>query len=314
MAELQVIRVIIMASPQAELLRSTLWQLRNSAEGAKLPSVEEMRSLNALMESLGSEPSEVHFKGIDVEGIPAMWVEPEIALDDRILLYLHGGGCVFGSIQSHRKLVGHLAKSIGCRALNLDYRLAPEHSFPAAVEDATKAYIWLLDQGIESHHIALAGDSVGGGLCLACILDLLSKDYPLPSAVVMMSPWVDLALTGDSIDAFASVDPINARPFIQLCADLYLAGKDARSPLASPLYARFEHLPPMYIQVGEYEILRDDAIRLADKAKVAGNEVRLDVFPEMFHLFQLAVGNMPEADDAIERISRWLKGRLKIVI
>jgi acetyl esterase/lipase len=231
-----------------------------------------------------------------------------------MLLYMHGGGYVFGSMRSHRKLVGHLAKSIGCRALIPGYRLAPEHPFPAAVEDATKAYIWLLNQGIEPRHIALAGDSAGGALCLACISDLLSKGYPLPSAVVLISPWTDLALTGDSITTCDSVDPIQGRPDLQQCADLYLAGQDARSPLASPLYARFGHLPPMYIQVGEHETLRDDAIRLADRAKAAGNEVRLDVFPEMFHDFQLAVGIMPEADDAVERISNWLRERLKIVI
>lgn len=303
-----------MASPQAESLKATLWQLRSSAESAQLPSVEEMRSLNDLMESMASDPPAVHFEDIDVEGIPAMWVTPEVALNDRVLLYLHGGGYVFGSMKCYRKLVGHLAKSIRCRALNLDYRLAPEHPFPAAVEDATKAYIWLLNQGMEPHHIALAGDSAGGGLCLACVANLLSKGHPLPSAVVIMSPWTDLSLTGDSIAACDSVDPICPRPFLQKCADLYLAGQYANSPLASPLYGGFERFPPMYIQVGEYETLRDDSVRLVDKARAAGIEVHLDIFPEMVHLFQLAAGNMPEADDAVERISKWLREQLEIEI
>jgi acetyl esterase/lipase len=298
-----------MVSSQAESLKATLWQLCSSDEGAQLPSVEEMRSLNDLMESLASEPPAVHFEDIDLEGIPAMWVTPEVELNDRVLIYLHGGGYVFGSMKSHRKLVGHMAKSIGCRALNLDYRLAPEHPFPAAVEDATKAYIWLLRKGTKPQHIALAGDSAGGGLCLACITNLLSKGYPLPSAIVMMSPWTDLALTGDSINSCDSVDPICQQPFLKQCADLYLAGQDVNSPLASPLYADFKRFPPMYIQVGECETLRDDSIRLVDKAKAAGIEVRLNIFPEMIHLFQLAVGNMPEADDAVERISKWLQGR-----
>lgn len=298
-----------MASPEAEALRASFWPMR-----AQLFSVEEMRTLDALMESLGSEPTGVRFKEINIEDMPAICVEPEIALNDRVLLYLHGGGYVFGSMRSHKRLVGHLAKSIGCRSVIPGYRLAPEHPFPAAVEDATKAYIWLLDQGIEPQHIALAGDSAGGGLCLACISDLLSEDYPLPSAIVLISPWADLALTGDSIDTCDSLDPIQGRADFQQCADLYLAGQDARSPLASPLYASLKHLPPMYVQVGEHETLRDDAIRISDRAKAVGNEVRLDVFPEMFHDFQLAVGNIPEADDAVERISKWIQERLKIAI
>lgn len=301
-----------MASPQAEMLRASLWQMRNSAGGDRLPSVEEMRSLNALMESLGSEPTGVHFKNADVEGIPAMWIEPEIKFDNRVLLFLHGGGYVFGSMHSHRKLVGHMAKSIGCRALNLEYRLAPENPFLDAVEDATKAYVWILEKGIKPNHIALAGDSAGGGLCLACLSDILSKDYPMPSAIVLLSPWTDLALTGDSISSCDCVDPINTLPFMHLCAELYLAGQDPRSQLASPLYGSFEHLPPLYIQVGEYETLRDDSIRFAEKARSISNEVQLDVFPEMFHEFQLAVGNMPEADDAVERIGKWLRKRLNI--
>jgi acetyl esterase/lipase len=279
---------------------------------AQLFSVEEMRSLNDLMESLGSEPLAVHFKDIDIDDIPAIYVEPEISLNDRMLLYLHGGGYVFGSMKSHRKLVGHLAKSVGCRAIIPGYRLAPEHPFPAAVEDAIKAYKWLLDQGLEPQHIAIAGDSAGGGMCLACIWDLLSKGYPLPSSIVLISPWTDLALTGDSISTCDSVDPIQGRPDLQQCADLYLASQDARSPLASPLYADFKRFPPIYIQVGEHETLRDDSIRLADMAKAAGNEVHLDVFPEMFHDFQLAVGNMLEANDAVERISKWLREQLRL--
>lgn len=301
-----------MASPQAETLRSNLWQLRNSAETIGLPSVDELRSLNDMMEALGSEPPGVHFEEIDFEGIHAMWATPEIALNDRVLLYLHGGGGVFGSMKSHRKLVGHLAMSIGCIALNLDYRLAPEHPFPAAVEDASKAFVWLLELGIRPQHIALAGESIGGGLCLACIEHLRSQGYPMPSAVVMMSPWTDLTLTGESIITCDSVDPICPRPFLQLCAKIYLAGQDARSVMASPLFAEFKGFPPMYIQVGKCETLMDDSVRLVDKARAAGVEVRFEVFPEMYHLFQLAVGNMPEANDAVERIGKWLQKWLQI--
>jgi len=304
--------VVVVASPQAEMLRANLWQMRKSAETAGSPSVDELRSLDGMMESLGSEPQGVHFEEIDLEGIRAMWATPENASNDRVLLYLHGGGCVFGSMKSHRKLVGHLAKSIGCTALNLDYRLAPEHPFPAAVEDSAKAFIRLLKRGIKPQHIALAGDSIGGGLCLACIEHLRSQGYLLPSAAVMMSPWTDLTLTGESITTCDSVDPLCPRPFLQLCAGIYLAGQDARSALASPLYAEFKGFPPMYIQIGECETLMDDSVRLADRARAAGVEVRLDVFPEMYHLFQLAAGNMPEADDAVERIGKWLQRQLQI--
>lgn len=301
-----------MASPQAEMLRANLWQIRNSAETIGLPSVDELRSLNDMMESLGSEPPGVDFEEIDLEGIRGMWATPENALNDRVLLYMHGGGGVFGSMKSHRKLVGHLAKSIGCKALNLDYRLAPEHPFPAAVEDSAKAFVWLLKLGIKPQHIAVAGESIGGSLCLACIEHLRSQGHPLPSAVVMMSPWTDLTLTGESITTCDSVDPICPRPFLQLCADIYLSGQDARSPLASPLYAEMKGFPPMYIQIGTCETLMDDSVRLVDRARAVGVEVRFDVFPEMYHLFQLAMGNMPEADEAVERIGKWLQRWLQI--
>ena len=259
-----------------------------------------------------AEPAGVTYEEVDASGVPAMWVTPDGCERSRVLVYFHGGGYCYCSMRSHAKLVGHLASAAGCRGLAVDYRLAPEDPHPAAVIDALTAYRWLLDLGIEPGHVAVAGDSAGGGITMALLLKARDEGLPLPATGVLMSAWVDLAMTADSLTTRAEVDVLQDPAGTAQCAVMYLDGHDPRDPYASPLYADLAGLPPLYMQAGDWDTLVDDSHRLADAARAAGVEVGLDVFPEMQHAHQIWAGNMPEADDAVARIGEHLRGRLDI--
>ena len=298
-----------MASPQAEAVKDALRQLAEQVDGGT-PTLEEQRAGGEQFAALTSEPDGVSYTPVDVGGIRGLWIDPDGAALDRAILYVHGGGYVICSVESHRKMIGHLAKAVGCRALAIDYRLAPEHPHPAPVQDTAAAYRWLLDQGFSPSHLAISGDSAGGGLTLATLLKLRDDGVPLPAAAVPLSPWVDLEATGQSMRTRADVDLMVAEAGLKAMADAFLQGGDPRDPLAAPLHGDLKGLPPLYIQVGDEETLLDDSIRLADKAHRKGVEVRLDVFPGMQHVFQISAGNVPEADEAIARIGLWLRPRL----
>jgi acetyl esterase/lipase len=218
------------------------------------------------------------------------------------MLYLHGGGYVVGSIATHRGLAGRLSQAAAARVLLVDYRLAPEHPFPAAVDDAASAYRWLLAQGIESARLVIAGDSAGGGLTIATLVALRDAGVPLPAAAVCLSPWVDLEGSGDSVTTKAAADPLVQKDMLLQLGAWYLAGADPRTPLAAPLYADLRRLPPLLIQVGTAEILLDDATRLAEKATAAGVKVTLESWEDMIHVWQLFAPMLPEGQQAIERI------------
>jgi monoterpene epsilon-lactone hydrolase len=259
---------------------------------------------------LTAEPRGTDYVETDAGGLPAMWVLPKGHDPDAVLLCLHGGGFVGGSIYTHRKLFGHLAKAVGARALLVDYRLAPAHVFPAQLDDATIAYKWLLDQG--AGHVAVAGDSSGGGLALALMLRARAEGVRLPAAGVLISPWVDMALTGASYETNAATETFFFRDVVAQLAELYLGGTSPTSPLASPLHADLTGLPPLYVQVGVEETLLDDSRLLAERARAAGVVVRLDVFAQQQHSFQMAAGRAPEADDAIARFAAWARPLLGI--
>jgi acetyl esterase/lipase len=225
-------------------------------------------------------------------------------------MYVHGGGYVIGSATGYRNFTGQLARAVGCRVLSVDYRLAPEHPHPAAVEDSTTAYRWLLDQGFAADRMAISGDSAGGGLTVSTLLKLRDDGVALPVAGVTISPWVDMEGIGESMRTNAEADVLVDEVGLKGMAEMFLAGQDARDPLAAPLYGDFDGIPPLLIQVGDDETLLDDSTRLAEAAGSAGVEVRLDVFPEMQHVFQLFTGNMPEADEAVAQIGAWLRPRL----
>jgi epsilon-lactone hydrolase len=257
---------------------------------------------------LTAEPRDVDYIETEAGGLPAMWAIPKACAEDRVLLCIHGGGFVGGSIYTHRKLFGHIAKAVGARALSFDYRLAPSHTHPAPVDDATAAYRWLLEQRIEPAHVAFTGDSSGGGLTITAQLRAREQGLPLPAAAMPLSPWTDMEVVGESYRSNWSTEAFFYRELVQGLASMYLGdGGDARDPLANPLYADLSGLPPMYIQVAGDETLLDDSRRLADRARAAGVEVRLDVFPGQQHTFQRAAGRAPEADEAIRKLAGWVR-------
>ena len=297
-----------MASEQAEAIKAMIIANRQQGDGHQ-PTLEEMRA-NIAAGSLTAEPEGVTYSEVDAGGIPSIWAVPAKGADDRVLEYLHGGGDVMGSAETHRLLAGHLANAIGCRVLDVDDRLAPESPHPGPVEDSVKAYRWLLDQGYLPDHIAISGDSAGGGLTLATLLKLRADGLPQPAAAVPLSPWTDMEATGETMKTNADRDVLIPVDGLKGMTDLFLGGSDPRHPLASPLHGDYQGVCPLYIQVGGDELLLDDARRVADRARDQGVEVQIDVFPEMQHVFQMAAGNMPEADDAVGRIGAYLRPRL----
>jgi acetyl esterase/lipase len=299
-----------MASEQAEALKAMMIDMRAQQAGAAPPTLEEMRANSGMMAQMAAEPEGVTFSPVDAGGVPAIWAIPAQGADDRVIEYLHGGGYILGSAETHRRLAGHLANAIGCRVLDVDYRLAPESPHPGPVEDSVKAYRWLLDQGYRPEHIAISGDSAGGGLTLATVLKLRADGVPQPAAAVPLSPWTDMEGLGETMQSNAERDVLLQLDGLKGMADMFLAGGNSRDPLAAPLYGDYSGVCPLYIQVGADEMLLDDARRVAAKAKADGVDVRLDEFPEMQHVFQLAAGNMPEADDAVARIGAYLRPRL----
>ncbi len=252
-------------------------------------------------------PEGTRCEAIDAGGVPAEWIEGPDTDRGRVLLYFHGGGYVLGSIATHRAMVARIAAEAGVRALLIDYRLAPENPFPAAVDDAVAAYRFLLDDGYKPDQIALGGDSAGGGLTLACLLALRDEDEPLPEAAILLSPWVDLEGTGESMTTRADADPMVARDGLLKMAAFYLNGESARNPLAAPLHADLSRLPPLYIQAGTAETLLDDATRIEEKARLAGVATEMDLYPDLVHVFQAFAPHVPESVEAIQKLGAYLR-------
>jgi acetyl esterase/lipase len=272
-----------------------------------LPWAERRKAMEEWQAAL-KVPPETKTQTVDAGGVRAEWIwRPESDLE-RAILYLHGGGYAIGSIATHRYLMQQIAQASGARVLGIDYRLAPENPFPGAVEDAVTAYKWMLAQGLDPQRIAIGGDSAGGGLTIATLLALRDRGVALPGAAAVLSPWTDLAGTGASVKTKAAEDPMVSEPGLRAMADAYLAGADARNPLASPQYARLDGLPPILIQVGTAEILLDDATRLAQRARAAGVEVELEEWEDMVHVFQM-FPSLAESAPAIAKIGDFVRTR-----
>jgi monoterpene epsilon-lactone hydrolase len=269
----------------------------------------EFRSIYSRFLRQFMPPADVQFQRVDAGGVPAEWVITPGASAGRTILYLHGGGYVVGAAQDYRELVSRVARAAEARALTLDYRLAPEHPHPAAVEDAVTAYRWLLGSGAEPGRTVLAGDSAGGGLTVATLVSLHDRGERMAAGGVCICPWVDLEITGTSMDTNAEADPLVKRDVVANMATAYLQGQDPRTPLASPLHAQLKGLPPLLIQVGQAETLLDDATRLAERARMAGVDVTYEPWPDMIHVWQGFGSFLPEARQAIERIGEFIKKR-----
>jgi monoterpene epsilon-lactone hydrolase len=262
-------------------------------------------------ESVASQPPRgTTIDPVNAGGVPAEWVVAAGADSDRVLLYLHGGAYQIGSPATHRSMVARLSGAARARVLSVGYRLAPEHPFPAAVDDAVAAYRWLLAGGTDPAVLAVAGDSAGGGLALASLVALRDAAEPMPAAAVVVSPWTDLALTGDSLHTRAAADVLIKPAGMAATAEAYLAGQDPRHPYASPLYADLHGLPPVLIHVGDAEVILDDSTRFAARARDHGVDVTLEVWDEMPHVWHAFAGLLPEAGEAIERIGSWLTERV----
>jgi acetyl esterase/lipase len=254
-----------------------------------------------------SEPEGVAYE--EAYAVDGLWATPRPWDGETEIMYLYGGGYVISSPHARRKLAGHLANASGARALVPRYHLAPESPFPSAVEDAATDYRWLMEEGHRPERIIIVGDSSAGGLTVATILKLREDGTPLPAGGVSISPWVDLACTGQTLETNAAADLTVTKASLMRMAGQYLNGADPRTPLASPLYADLSGLPPLLIVVGGDEALLDDSVGLARAAGIAGVDVTLYIGAGMQHIFPIYCGMMPEADAVVAMIGAWMRAR-----
>ncbi|KAF0108535.1 MAG: putative hydrolase [Anaerolineaceae bacterium] len=298
-----------MPSFRSRIIQSMLRDARNALLSFE-PLEVRRRQFDAAARRAIRVPRGVSVRTVSAGGVPSDWVEPDAAAPGRAVLYLHGGAYIIGSPTTHRGLTGRIACAGQTRILSVDYRLAPEHPFPAALDDALAAWRWLLGQGYAPEHIAIGGDSAGGGLTLAAALSLRDRQESLPAALFLISPWTDLTFSGDSIRTRASRDPLLHSNGDGWLINAYAGSQPLTHPYISPLFADPRGLPPTLIQVGSEEILYDDSSRLEAKMNAAGVANRFEVWDGMWHVFQGFAPYVPEAQQAINRIGAFLDSHL----
>ncbi len=296
------------ASIPAKIIRAvTGWYVKGL--NPERVDVEKTRRLwafgvNFLVPAFGVRREATAIGGVDAE-----WLIPKKTAPGKVLLYLHGGAYVLGSPATHRQLVSHLARAGGLRALVPDYRLAPENKFPAGIEDCVNVFRALVADGTDPADIIVAGDSAGGGLAVAMMLMLRDAGDPLPGAAILLSPLLDLTGSGESMQSRAALDPWFRPENIGYVGQYYCKPGDETHPLASPVFAEVHGLPPLYIQVGDREILLSDSERIANMQRAAGGEATLEVWPGMWHVFQVCTRKMPESMRAIQKIGTYIRSR-----
>jgi epsilon-lactone hydrolase len=283
---------------------------RQPVPGESPPSRAERRAAMDAFGEMGSLPPGCLHEPAAIGGVKAERIVPTNAVEGRRILYLHGGGYTGGSPRSHRPMVARLAEAARSAAVSLDYRLAPEHPFPAAVEDAVDAYRALLAEGVWPERTIVAGDSAGGGLALALALKLKGEGLPQPAGLFVISPWADLTQGHATYETKAGDDPMLTRERLDEAAAEYLGGADAKNPLASPVFGDFSGVAPMLIQVGSEETLLGDSLLLAERAGHARVEVRLEVWPEMIHVWHAFGGQLGAARKAIKTAGAWMDEKL----
>ena len=281
-----------------EMIRVRSAEVRKTTDDDRL-SYERIMSVLPMDDDIETER-------VGVNGTPAEWISAPESQENRVILYLHGGGYLFGSARTHRVMLAHMARAAKARVLALDYRLAPEIPFPAPVEDSVSAYRWLLDQGISAKKMVIGGDSAGGGLAIAALVALRSVGEPMPAAGVCISAWTDMESTGQSHTTNAESDPSVSKERLLKIAKVYLDGKEPTAPLASPIHADLTGLPPLLLQVGSIEVLLDDSTLLKSRAKAAGVSVEMEVWDDMPHVWHHYAPILPEARKAIGRIGEFV--------
>lgn len=250
------------------------------------------------------------YKPENINGVPCEWIMPDKYDDTKVLVYFHGGGYAAGSPNTHRPQVSYMLKGVGIKAISVDYRLSPEHQYPAPIEDATAVYQWLLQNGYKAENIAFGGDSAGGGVTIGTLLYLRDNNIPLPKCAITISPWIDLTMSGESHEKNKDIDPMLILDGFHVWSKHYLGDADPKSPYASPIFHNLAGLPPIYVQVGEEEMLLDDSIRFATKAGTDGVDVKLEIFPKLFHVFHGFWLILPEARAANKKLGEYLKEKL----
>jgi acetyl esterase/lipase len=294
-----------MADPEIVKLRAVI---------AARPRASELAQMRLDSDARGRAfglPPDVTVEPVSANGVKAEWTSTPLADPRKAILYLHGGGYVICSLDSHRHLAAEVGRASGARTLAIDYRLAPEHPFPAPVEDTLAAYRYLLDSGFKPDSIALAGDSAGGGLVVAAILAIREAGLPLPACGWCISPWVDMEALGQSFTDRAETDPTVQRATILVMAKWYLGGADPRHPHASPIHGDLRGIPPLLIQVGSVETLLDDSVALARQAGIAEVPVDLQIWPEMIHIWHIYFPLLSAARRAIEAGGSYVRNALK---
>ena len=251
-------------------------------------------------------PESVAITSTDVAGVAAEWIVGPGGEDGPVMLYLHGGGYVAGSLKSHRHMVAYLADKMGGRILNIDYRLAPEHPFPAQIEDSVAVYSAMVADGADPTNLFIGGDSAGGGLTMATLLSVRDKSLPMPAAATLFSPWMDMTVSGETLVTKADSDPSITPTMVQNTANNYLGGRDPNDPLASPIFADLAGMPPVLIQTGENEGLLSDSETLNDRLLEAGSPSQLEVWSDMFHVWHAYWPMLSEARDALDGAAKFI--------
>ncbi len=301
-------RLFVLVLKYSNLLRFQLKRKPTVDWNTSIPDLREKTDKSSGL--FGKLPAGMEVSPVTIEGLSAEWILPSQSKKDKALLYFHGGGYVIGSCRAHRPIVAKFVKGSGIGALVFDYRLAPEHPFPAALDDSLAAHRWLLAEGVSASDIVFVGDSAGGGLCLATLLALRDQDIPLPAAAVALSPWTDLKCTAESLRTNLKVDALTWRESWTVFSKYYVGDDDPCQPLISPLYGDLQGLPPILIHVGGDELLRDDSTRFAEKAKDAGVDVTLKVGKGMFHCYPVCAPMFPEATQAMDDICAFIRTRI----
>ena len=296
-------------SRRARTYRAIISWYLNRIDARRLDVLKIRKRLD-FFGGLGRMPRGVACRHDTLAGLPAGWLVPQGAPEDAVLLYWHGGAYLVGSIRSHRPLVSHIANAAGIQAVIPEYRLAPEHRYPAAVDDSVRVYRALLDSGIKANRIVVGGDSAGGGLTVAMLLALRDAGVPLPRACFLLSPWLDVTGSGESMRTRAGRDPLFKPHYMPDVVSRYCDEHETRLPTVSPVFADVTGLPPTLIQVGDEEILLSDSERFADRLADAGVDVKLDVWPGMWHVWQMFVRLMPESRLANIKLGHFVRDSL----